>query len=51
MNANVIEQAQVELEITNPGLQAKQVVFDVELQVSQKGTVQTPIVESVTQEL
>lgn len=45
-----MEQAQVELEITKPGLQAKQVVLEVELHVSQNGTVQTPIVESVTQE-
>ncbi len=45
-----MEHAQIDDDKTKPGLQAKQVVFEVELQVSQKGTVQTPTVESVTHE-
>ena len=48
LKALVIEHAQSVPESTKPGLQARQVVLDVELQVSQKGTVQIPTVESVT---
>jgi hypothetical protein len=45
----VIEHAQFDPEIIKPGLQATQVVLEVELHVSQNGTVHTPTVVSETQ--